>query len=86
MFLCMAMQLLINCVFMVATMYSSMTCLPSIYRRKLQAKLKEAEESLSTTETKFSSLDKTRQRLSNEVEDLNHTLENVSTLQSIVTL
>ncbi len=44
--------------------------------------MKEAEESLSTTETKYSSLDKTRQRLSNELDDLNLTLENVSALRS----
>ena len=45
--------------------------------------MKEAEESLSTTETKYSSLDKTRQRLSNELDDLNLTLENVSALAMV---
>ncbi len=51
-----------------------------VCRRKLQNKVKEAEESLSTLQTKYSSLEKTKQRVANELDDVNITLENVSTL------
>ena len=53
----------------------------SMYRRKLQSKLKEAEDSLTDVGTKYSALEKTKQRLSNELEDLNLTLESVRLLK-----
>ena len=50
-------------------------CPPS--RRKLQAKLKELEEALAASETKYSALDKTKARMASELEDMNLDLEKV---------
>ena len=47
------------------------------FRRKLTIKLKEAEEALSALEAKYTSLDKTKKRISDELEDLNLDLEKV---------
>lgn len=44
----------------------------------MQNKVKEAEEALSALETKYSGLEKTKQRVANELDDVNLTLENVS--------
>lgn len=49
-----------------------------ICRRKLQAKLNEAEESLRNLESKYSSLDKTKARIAAELEDVNLDLEKVN--------
>ena len=48
------------------------------YRRKLQAKLNEAEESLRNLETKYSGLEKTKARIAAELEDINLDLEKVN--------
>jgi len=48
-------------------------------RRKLQAKLNEAEEALSTLESKYSSLEKTKAHIAAELEDVNLDLEKVKT-------
>lgn len=47
------------------------------HRRKLQAKLNEAEEALRNLESKYSSLDKTKARIAAELEDVNLDLEKV---------
>lgn len=52
-------------------------------RRKLQAKVNEAEEALSNLESKYSSLEKTKAHIAAELEDVNLDLEKVkSTKQS----
>jgi hypothetical protein len=52
-----------------------MTC--HNFRRKLTNKLKEADEALSGLHVKYSSLEKTKKRISDELEDLNLDLEKV---------
>jgi hypothetical protein len=47
------------------------------FRRKLTNKLKEADEALSGLQAKHSSLEKTKKRISDELEDLNLDLEKV---------
>ena len=47
-------------------------------RRKLTIKLKESDEALSAVEAKHSSLEKTKKRIADELEDLNLDLEKVS--------
>ena len=49
----------------------------SLLRRKLQNRLKESEEALAATEAKYSALDKTKNRLAAELDDLNLDLEKV---------
>lgn len=49
----------------------------SLLRRKLQNRLKEAEEALAAADAKYSSLDKTKNRLAAELDDLNLDLEKV---------
>lgn len=46
-------------------------------RRKLQNRLKEAEEALAADAAKYSTLEKTKNRLAAELEDLNLDLEKV---------
>ena len=48
-----------------------------ILRRKLSTKLKGVEEALAATETKYSTLEKTKKRIADELEDLNLDLEKV---------
>ena len=48
------------------------------HRRKLQQRLTEAEESLANTESKYSSMEKTKARIAAELEDVNLDLEKVS--------
>lgn len=50
---------------------------PSLFRRKLQNKLKEAEEALATSDSKYAALDKTKTRIATELEDLHLDLEKV---------
>ena len=50
---------------------------PTSFRHKLQAKLKEAEESLEAAQSKYSSLEKTKNHIASELEDLNLDLEKV---------
>ena len=52
------------------------------YRRKLQSKLNETEESLRNLETKYSSLEKTKARIAAELEDVNLDLEKVNNTQN----
>ena len=52
-------------------------------RRKMQAKLNEAEESLRNLESKYSSLEKTKARIAAELEDVNLDLEKVSLLKEV---
>lgn len=47
------------------------------YRKKLQVRLQEAEEAIEATQAKCSSLEKTKQRLQAEVEELCLDLEKV---------
>ena len=49
----------------------------SLLRRKLQNRLKEAEEALAAADAKYSTLDKTKNRLAAELDDLNLDLEKV---------
>lgn len=48
-----------------------------INRRKLQNQIKELEEALSAAESKCSSVEKTKNRLATELEDVNLDLEKV---------
>jgi uncharacterized coiled-coil DUF342 family protein len=52
----------------------------SFPRHKLTAKVKETEEALESLQNKYSSLDKTRQRIAAELEDLNLDVEKVVTI------
>ena len=52
-----------------------MTCV--CHRKKLATRLQEAEEAVEATQAKCSSLEKTKQRLQGEVEDLCMDLEKV---------
>ena len=45
------------------------------YRRKLQTQMKDLEEQLSSTQTKYSSLEKTKSRIAGELEDVMLDLE-----------
>ena len=54
-------------------------------RRKLTNKLKEAEEAHSGLQVKHSSLEKTKKRISDELEDLNLDLEKVDRFTQLVT-
>ena len=53
-------------------------CFGPFVRRKLQQRLTEAEETLGTTESKYSSLEKTKARIAAELEDINLDLEKVN--------
>lgn len=50
-----------------------------LYRRKLTARLQEAEEAAETAQARAASLEKVKQRLQGEVEDLTIDLEKVFT-------
>jgi len=52
-------------------------CMCVCHRKKLAARLQEAEESVEATQAKCSSLEKTKQRLQGEVEELCMDLEKV---------
>lgn len=52
-----------------------LTCV--CHRKKLAARLQEAEEAVEATQAKCSSLEKTKQRLQGEVEELCMDLEKV---------
>lgn len=54
------------------------------FRHKLQAKLKEAEETLEALQTKYSALEKTKARIAAELEDLNLDMEKVATTSQVV--
>ncbi len=54
-------------------------------RKKLSARLQEAEEAAEATQAKCSSLEKTKQRLQGEVEELCVDLEKVRALKAIHT-
>ena len=58
----------------------------SLLRRKLQNRLKEAEEALAAADAKYSTLDKTKNRLAAELDDLNLDLEKVGGVVSPVTI
>lgn len=49
------------------------------FRKKLCVRLQEAEEALEATQTKSSSLEKSKQRLQEELEELSVDLEKVRT-------
>lgn len=49
-----------------------------LFRHKLQSKAKEAEEALEALQAKYSALDKTKNRIAAELEDLNLDLEKVA--------
>ena len=49
----------------------------TLSRRKLSNKLKESEDGLSTMEVKYTSLEKTKKHIAQELEDLNIDLEKV---------
>lgn len=51
------------------------------FRKKLSARLQEAEEAVEATQAKCSSLEKTKQRLQGEVEELSVDLEKVRVSQ-----
>lgn len=56
---------------------SHQTCEYVCCRKKLMGRLQEAEEAVEVTQTKCSSLEKTKQRLQEEVEELCVDLEKV---------
>lgn len=57
-----------------------------MYRRKLQGKLKESDESLNELQAKYSSLDKAKNHIAAELEDLNLDLEKAREHQKAISL
>lgn len=57
-----------------------------MYRRKLQGKLKESDESLNELQAKYSSLDKAKNHIAAELEDLNLDLEKAREHQKAIPL